>query len=258
MKIIFKFSILVLAALLNNACKKNNTTQQTPPTPMGNIWLHLHTNIDTTEISNTGNSGKDSLNRKFILNVAQFYMSNISFKMSNGTLVPLTGAYVLKIIGNEVYALGLVPTGNYTAVNFNIGIDPSANSKNPNSQTGVLGNQNPSMWFGNTLQGYIFMNIQGSGDSTGTGNYLRNFSFQLGGNSMYKFVSLNRLSYSLSPVVVTTTSTGIMHIVCDYAKLFKNISSFKTSNVVSTPYNSDSLIINKIASNISSMFRFEE
>lgn len=253
--------ILSLLVIIFFSCKKkdnNSSTNTTPPTPKGNIGFHLHTNVDTTEID-SGSVGVDAIGRKIQLNVAQFYISNITFKKSDGTSMTMSGVYALKDIANEEYILGQVPTGNYTAVTFNIGIDAGTNATNPSSHTGVLALQNPSMWFGNTNEGYIFMNIQGFGDTTGTGNYFRLFNYQLGTAAMLKTVTLdlNGMGMNMPPVSVTTTGTGLFHIICDYGALLQSINTFKTKNTIATPFNSDSLIVKQIANNVPNMFSFE-
>ncbi|MBS1646098.1 MAG: hypothetical protein JST67_02025 [Bacteroidetes bacterium] len=243
----------LVISLLFFSCKKKEETQ-TPPTPLGTAALHLHTNINNNEVD-SGMIASDDLGRKIKLNIAQFYISNVTLKQSNGSTVALTGMYLLKNIQQEEYVLGQIPTGNYSSISFNVGIDAATNATLPASHTGILAAQTPPMWFGSALQGYIFMNIEGASDSTGTGSYFRSFAYQIGTNVLYQHVTLTY--NTASPLVITSQGTSLIHVTCDYGYLLKNVSSFKTQNAVATPFNSDSVLIKQIANNIPAMFRFE-
>ena len=250
---------LVMSILFFLSCKKKDSITPTPPTPMGTIALHLHTNIDTTE-ADSGVVVVDHVSgKKFQLNMAQFYISGIVVYKTDGTAEPVSNTYILKNIGQEEYIIGQVPAGNYSKISFNVGVDASTNTTNPSSHTGTLGTQNPAMWFGNTTQGYIFMNVQGYTDTTAThtGGLNQPFAYQLGGNAEFKTINMPAMT---SNVVVTTSNTSALpaefHIICDYGILLNNVN-FKTNNLIATPFNSDSIIIKQISNNILNMFRYE-
>jgi hypothetical protein len=251
--------LLVVCLLFFFSCKKKDSTTTTPPTPMGTIAFHLHTNIDTTE-ADSGVVVVDHVSgKKFQLNVAQFYVSGIVAYKTDGTAEPVNNAYLLKNIDQEEYIIGQVPTGNYSKISFNVGVDAATNATSPSSHTGVLGIQNPDMWFGSTSQGYIFMNVQGYADTTAThtGNANQAFAYQLGGNAELKTINMPTMA---SNVVVTATNTSALpaefHIICDYGILLNNVS-FKTNIPIATPFNSDSTTIKQIYNNVPSMFRYE-
>ena len=258
MKIIKLILLISITALFS--CKKDNTTTATPPTPMGTVAIHLHTNIDTTE-ADSGMVVLDNISgKRFQLNVAQFYISGVVAYKADGTPEPISNAYILKTIQQEMYVIGQVPAGNYNKISFNVGIDANTNSTDPTTHTGVLGIQNPSMWFGWQWQGYIFMNVQGYADTTAThtGSANKYFSYQLGGNAQLKTINMPAMATNIA---VTTSNTNALpaefHIICDYGKLLNNVD-FKTTNTAATPYNSDSTIVKSISNNIPNMFRYEQ
>jgi len=251
--------LLVGCILCFLSCKKKDSATTTPPTPMGTIGFHLHTNIDTTEVS-AGVAVIDHVSgKKFQLDVAQFYVSGVVAYKTDGTAEPVSNAYILKNISQEMYVIGQVPAGNYNKISFNVGVDAAINATNPSSHTGLLGVQNPAMWFGSTTQGYIFMNVQGYADTTATltGNTNQAFAYQLGGNAELKTINMPAMT---SNVVVTTSNTNALpaefHLICDYGILLNNVN-FKTSNAIATTFNSDSIIIKQISNNIPNMFRYE-
>ncbi|HXD92836.1 MAG TPA: MbnP family protein [Bacteroidia bacterium] len=252
-------TLLVVCILSFFSCKKKDSPVTTPPTPMGTIAFHLHTNIDTTEADSGVVVMDHASGKKFQLNVAQFYISGIVAYKTDGTAESVSNVYILKNISQEEYIIGQVPAGNYSRISFNVGLDVATNATNPSSHTGVLGTQNPAMWFGNTTQGYLFMNVQGFADTTtsNTGNVNHTFAYQLGGNAELKTINMPTMANS---VVVTASNTNALpaefHIICDYGILLNNIN-FKTINAIATPFNSDSTVIKQISNNIPNMFRYE-
>ena len=256
-KLIIKTALIISSTTFFSCKKKDSTT--TAPTPMGTIAFHLHTNIDTAEVS-VGVVVVDHVSgKKFQLNVAQFYVSGIVAYKTDGSAEPVSNTYILKNINEEMYVIGQVPAGNYNRVSFNVGVDAAANATNPSSHTGALGVQNPAMWFGSILQGYIFMNVQGYADTTAThtGTANQAFAYQLGSNAELKTINMPVMTNNL---VVTAYNTNALpaefHIICDYGILLNNVS-FKTNNPIATPFNSDSTIIKQISNNIPNMFRYE-
>jgi len=219
---------------------------------MGTLMFHTHTNIDSLE-ANAGDTVTDAGGRKIRLDVAQFYISNISLKKTDGTFYKVKGAYIMKYISHETYLVGQVPAGNYTSVSFDIGIDSVTNATNPDSYpaTSPLSIQNPVMWFGTTTKGYIFVNVQGLADTTwnhtGTPDYP--FSYQIGTNALLKHIDMPS-----NPYIVIAGQTQYVHMICDYGILLRGIN-FKTQNL-GDPFNYPA-VANQIASNIHQMFRYE-
>jgi hypothetical protein len=242
------------------ACKKTeNSAQKAIPTPMGAISFHIHSNIDTSEVSlatpgvNTGKPVKDASGRNIQLDIAQFYISSVTLKKTDGTNCTVPGVYILKTIGQEDYLIGSLPAGNYTAVSFNVGIDPATNATTPSSYaaSSVLSPQNPSMWFNATTQGFIFMNIQGKVDTSANNSGPINFpiSYQIGGNDLLKTINLPARTLSIA-----ANGNERIHLIVDYAKILKGIN-FKTQNKA-TPWPNNTLVA-QMASNIPLMFRYE-
>jgi hypothetical protein len=261
MKKPFKIMISgLLSAILTGSmvsCKKTDDAQTpAPPTPMGAISFHIHSNIDTSEVmlmpSGAGMPVKDASGRNIELDTAQFYISGITLKKADGTSLVVSKVYILKSIGKEDYMIGNVPAGNYTAVAFNVGIDAATNATLPSSYaaTSVLSPQKPSMWF-NSSQGYIFMNIQGRVDTSAKNDHSVNFpiSYKIGGNDLLKTVNLPARTLSVAANV-----NERIHLIADYAKLLNGLN-FKTQNNV-TPGNNNALAV-QMASQIPLMFKYE-
>jgi hypothetical protein len=242
------FAMLPVILFFCSCKKKDNSTASSIPIPKGDLYFHLHTNIDIAE-ADSGIAYRDANGRKIQLNIAAFYISGIVLKKPDGTNYSLNGVCVLKTIAQGVFMLASVPAGNYSSVSFNVGIDATTNQNSPSSySSGVLAMQNPNMWFGSVAQGYIFMNVQGLVDTASASNGIANypFSYQLGTSGMLKAVNLPSQAFS----VVANQST-VVHIVADYGKLLQGIN-FNTQNTA-TPFNNETTAT-QIANNITTMF----
>lgn len=248
MKSIFIILSVFTTFILLPSCNKDNSAA---PVPMGIVMFHLHTNIDTNEVD-TSAIQRDANHRQFKIRLAQFYASG--FTLYRRTVpVPVTGSLILKTIANETYYVGMAPAGNYTTVSFNVGLDPNTNQNDPLGYPpqSVLSPQVPSMWFGSTAQGYIFMNVQGKVDTSALNNGPVNvpISYQLGTNALLRTVTLPDRTFSVVP-----GTQSFVHVICDYGKLLQGVN-FKTQSMA-TPFTNLTLAT-QIANNIPGMFHYE-
>lgn len=257
----------IFVSLVISSCKKDKKTSPTdtePPVPVGTIAFHMHITNGDEEIEAGDTVVNPGTSQKYILDRARFYMSGFVLHKSDGTDIAIKDAYILKSLEEEEYIIGQVPTGNYKSVSFNLGLDPSVNATLPASHSGVLGVQEPSMWFGTTTQSYVFLDVSGSADTTGQQNAEpdKKFTYQLGGNNQLRTIHMPALSeMGLSALTVTSdNSPGLpakFHLLCDFGLLLNSVN-FKTDNETATPFNSDSLSTKAILNNVTKMFRYEK
>ena len=167
MKTIIKNTIISATLILmigsTFSCKKKVTpAPKASAQPQGVLYIHIHTDIDTTEVD-SGVVAKDATGRRFQLDTAEFYICNIKLKKVDGAYISAGKVYLLKTIAQEAYMVGNVPAGNYLSASFDVGIDAATNQKDPASYStsSSLSAQNPSMWFGSTSKGYMFVNVSG-------------------------------------------------------------------------------------------------
>jgi len=248
-KLPFLIAIVSLVCFLSACSKKNNPA---PATPMGVVYFHIHTDIDTNEVD-SGVVAKDASGRHFQLNLAKFYLSGIVLYKADGSTYTLNNVYILKDMENEVYYADSVPTGNYTSVSFNVGLDAAANAKAPSGYVPSNVLSSTSMWFGSTSEGYIFMNVQGLADTTvaQTGPVNSPFNYLIGTSAMLKNVKMPAMDAAMS---VVTNQVAYVHIVADYGKLLSGID-FKTQSNASPYVNAATAM--QIDNNIPNMFRYE-
>lgn len=255
MKTHFKFLTFLAAAciLIGASCKKNKSSdEEQPAVANGTLYIHVHTDIDTTEVD-SAMVAADASGRRFELDVAQFYISDIKLKKADGSTVSVGSGCILKNIATEEYLVGSVPAGNYQSISFNVGVGSADNQTMPSSHpaSDPLSAQNPSMWFGSTSQGYMFVNVQGKADTTAAHNGPANFAFsyQLGTSTMLKTVTMPNQAFT-----VASNQSQLVHLVADYGKLLNGVD-FK-AQPSATPF-ANASVATQIANNIQGMFHYE-
>lgn len=248
-----KLPVLFAAAFpaLFFSCKNDHIDQT--ETGTGIYVLHLHSNIDTNEIE-LGNIYRDADGRQIKLTTAQFYISNIRLKKTDGTYYTIDSTYILKTVAEEEYVAGNVPAGDYTTVSFDVGVDATANHSDPSSfpAANPLSLSGPDTWYGNTAQGYIFMNIEGMVDTTASQMGVVDFpiSYQIGSDDFLQTITMPD-----QPFTVVKDHSWTTHITCDYGIALQGID-FKTEPST-TSYTAASVAA-QIAANIAGMFSYEE
>lgn len=260
-------TLILLAAgasllLSLQSCRKDTKTPTTDPNAAtgtnGTLMLHIHTNIDDSEVEEINTVYSSSDHRKVSVSMAQLYISGIQLIKSDGTAYDLPGVRILKKIETEEYELGSVPAGNYKSIRFVVGLPPATNTVAPASGDSTL-NQ-PDMWFDATVppSGFVFLSFQGKIDTThaanGTEAQMQPFSYRIGTNSNLKTVTMPDQNYSVIPGQVQ-----FIHLTADYNKLFSNITLNQAGNLtMNTASANSSALAAQLAGNIATMFRYEE
>ena len=254
-KVFIILSFLMIATLTVFSCKKKTTTT-TPVADTGSLMLHLHTNLDTSEVDSYGTTYYFDSSRAITLNIAQLYISNVQLEKLDGTFVPVSGNGALKVMETEGVQIGSIPVGAYQSVRFNVGLSPTVNKLLPTA-SGYNDLLNvPAMWFNQTAEadGYVFLNVAGSIDTTAAKKgSLVPFEYKIGTDANYVQVSMDKQN-----LTITKDATGVYHIVIDYAKIFDGIKLSDNSNLHIKTISDNSLeLVNKLKANIPKMFAYE-
>ncbi len=255
MKKIYNITFILLTILVIFGCsKKNNNNAEVT----GQLYFHLHTNIDTTEVDDYSTIIKSSDGRKISLSIAQLYISNIQLVKLDGSIYPVTGKILLKVFENEAYFVGNVPAGNYKSVIFNVGLDSITNAETPLITDTVL--NRPEMWFANVAQpqGYVYLNVEGKIDTTANANcsveQMVPFIYKIGTQNNVKQVSMPDQNYSVLP-----NQTEYVHMIINYMNVFNGVDLSKPGNLsVQNISDNSGMLANQIANNIPGMFSYEQ
>lgn len=254
-KIILNILFIGMFIIFFSSCKPEKVTSPSNAVT-GKLMLHMHCNIDNTEVEDYDTVYETNEGRKISLSVAQFYISEIQLVKLDGTTYDLGDKIVLKALEEEEYFLGDVPVGNYKSIRFKVGLNPNQNLKSNSdpSDSGLF--DKPEMWFESNPQpaGYIFMNVQGSIDTSSNLSGTRSpFVYRIGTNQNY--VQVNMPDKNL---IIEKNQVEFEHLHVDISKLFTNIELNKPINLsVNTPADNTSLLAQQIKDNIPLMFEYE-
>lgn len=206
--------VMMIAMITScNSCKDENTTE-TPTT--GTVKVEFEHTVNTLPFG---------LNADYITTsgdtiqytTAKYYVSNVGFVRTDGTVWKAPNSYYLIDLTNEESALlsvTKVPNGDYTAVQFTIGVDSLHNVSG--SQTGALSVSNGLFWSWNS--GYIFAKMEGTYHHGSSGN----FAYHLGGFTGTSSC-IREQEFDLGGAVMTVSpdATPQIHMNVDMMSLFE-------------------------------------
>lgn len=168
-----------------------------------------------------------------------YYISNVTLSNDSGSdSYDVPDSYFL-VDASKPETLNLeladIPNGEYTKVNFMIGVDSTHNVSG--AQEGVLDPANGMFWSWNT--GYIFMKMEGMVQDS------IEFRYHIGGFQWTaNNIKIVEASVPTASPIVVNGSESTAHFMVDFAEFFTNPVDF---DVVATPDvampNANSLII---------------
>lgn len=258
-------NILIIAGafiLMSASCKKTtgslyNSNVKAPITLefdniVGGADLHLNTGSYTNE------SGE-----QFKVSMLRYFVSNIVLTNVNGSkyIVPQDSSYFL-IDESKPSTLKTsikIPEGEYSKLEFVLGVDSLRNTKDLSQRTGVLdptGEASGMYWSWNS--GYIFFKMEGNSPSSKLTNNVFQYHIGLfGGYSTPTLNNLKNISIDLTQRGIAKVKTGKtpnVHLLVDVSKVFNgtNKVSISANTVVMA-----SAFSAKIADNFTSMFQHD-
>lgn len=165
------------------------------------------------------------LGENFTVSTLNYYVSNIKLNRADGSafVVPKDQSYFLikeDTKSSQMITLPQVPEGEYTSLEFVLGVDSLKSTSPLTERIGVLdpGNGEGMYWSWNS--GYIFLKLEGTSPSAAS----EKFNYHIGffGGYSEKTPNNNRtihLPFS-HPISVSETSTPEIHVMADILKFF--------------------------------------
>ncbi|MFN8414851.1 MAG: MbnP family protein [Cytophagaceae bacterium] len=250
--------ILSISLILFSACKNNNND----PVPAqqetyGSAVLKFeHTFNDEEFILNSSSYYKTSSEDSLIFTTFKFYISNIQFKKSDGTIWKQKNGYYL--IDYSTASEGIVsitvdsiPSGDYTDVTYTIGVDSTSNVSG--AQSGALDPINGMFWSWNT--GYIFLKAEGTYQNVTNGD----FQYHIGGfknSNSTNALQSKSFNSGLVPIMINPKSSPQIHFAVDVKKLFDGGTITLKASDTPTMMMPGSTSVN-ISKNYATMFSLE-
>nr|WP_293838311.1 MbnP family protein [uncultured Arsenicibacter sp.] len=199
----------------------------------------------------------------FSVSLFNYYVSNIKLLKADGTsfTVPQDSSYFLireSQPATQTISVGQIPYGEYTGMEFMVGVDSLRNTMDVSKRTGVLdpagGHSGGMYWDWNS--GYIFLKLEGSSpqavETAGT------FMYHIGLFGGYQAKTLNnlrtvRVSFNTNKAVVGQSLTPAVQLRTDVATIFDGPTKISIAQHPDVMVSDFSAII---ANNYSQMFRF--
>lgn len=234
------------------------------PTPGAALTIEFDNVVGTKNLVLNGPSNTNASGEDFVVTKFNYFISNIKLLRADGSsyTVPQDSSYFLikeDTKESQFVKLKNVPVGDYSGVEFMVGVDSLRNTAPVEKRKGALdpgGSMDDGMyWAWNS--GYIFMKLEGTSTKATSAN--SKFYYHIGLFGGYNEKTVNntkvvKLSFGTLKATVATGDTPEVHLLVDVLKVFDgpatNVSIAKFSSVMSQlPLKSQ-----EIANNYSQMF----
>lgn len=261
-----KTLLIAVILILTAACKKDDTPN---PEKVGAFSIEFDNIVGEDRLYFDDYMYKNAKGEAFKLKVLQYFISNIRLYKADGSTytVPQEDSYFL-IKGDDKdsrFTKVNVPEGDYTKVEFVLGVDAARSKMNVEDRKGVLSfdpaEGHSGMYWG-WNSGYIFFKLEGicdliSDDQQGdpTGN--KQFKYHIGGFGGYSAPTINNIktiTIDLNKAGNAQVREGFrsnVHLFVDIMKVFNGPHTFSIAehpNVMFSEYSVN------IANNFPSMF----
>lgn len=221
--------LFVLSGLM--ACQTKNDIA----TSVGSLELQFDNRLGNSDLVLGVGLYRNRLNETFTVTRFDYFVSNIRLLRADGSAytVPQDDSYFLvreADPASQVIKLSNVPAGDYTQLEFMVGVDSLRNTADISKRTGILdpaGSHTSGMYW-DWNSGYIHLKMEGTSPQApldATGN--RNFRYHIGLFGGYQARTLNNTRVVRVPISVNgaglRTSPDLkssLVISTDAAKLF--------------------------------------
>ncbi len=232
MKNLYIAIALIAATLTISSCKKDDE-DTTPTETTGTVELNM---------AHRWGMGADNflLNMELVHPMTQdtmtfttfkYYVSNIKFKKADGSWYVHPESYFLVDLataGSEILSIPNVPTGEYTDMEYTMGVDSLRNVSG--AQSGALAVANNMFWSWNS--GYIMVKAEGTSPNSTSGS----FAFHLGGfMGSNNVVTVKTVNFAGNSLTVASGHTSEVHFNVNPAKLWQTANSMATNNSIMMP-----------------------
>ncbi len=245
------FIALAASTLFLNSCKKEGCTDPiatnysekakkddgsctyAPQATTGKVTIMLeHTWADSGLDFELGTEFiHPTTNDALTFTTLKYYISNLKLKKEDGTWWTQPNSYYLVNLSTPASTMLTVtgiPNGNYTEVSYVLGVDSTSNVSG--AQDGALSTTNGMFWSWNS--GYIMVKAEGTCPQSTSGT----FTYHLGGFSGPNAIVTSRSdAFGTENLVVSATSSGMIHFTVDPSELFVNFGSVTNGDNIQMP-----------------------
>lgn len=237
--------IAIFSTLLFMGCDSEEPEKPEPtPDVVAEMTVEINHTADNAELEFNSEYVLPS-NEKVVFRRLAYILSNFHLVKSDDTKIELSDQYgfIDARLNKTSFTLNNVPTGDYKAIGFSIGLDSNINHGNPN----VYGVNHPLAPINNSLHwswqgGYIFTAIEGKTMADD-----ESFIFHLAG-------AQNRLDVVL-PIDFTKKEAALTaNLQYNLMEIFKNPEVYSISVDGASTHTVDSPVTMKLLGNMSDIF----
>lgn len=179
----------------------------------------------------------------------RYYVSNVQLTKIDGTVFSAPDAYFMLDAdhdGLHEITITDVPTGDYSAVSFMVGVDSLRNVSG--AQEGALSPSENMFWSWNS--GYIFVKAEGTSPAAENNSFAYHLGGYMGGNSAQR---THLLDFDGSLLEVTPNAIPTVHLIVNADSFWDNGNNLATLSNMTMP----GAMASMLASNFATGFRFD-
>ncbi len=221
------FAAAILGALLGG-CSPSAETNAFP------VGIEITHQVATQPLRLDGTLYKTAAGDEYSLDHVRYYLSNFRLRRTDGTWfvnpqsAESSQGYFLvdaALKESQTFPIGLVPPGEYSGIEFLIGIDPVRNGAG--AQNGELDPARGMFWTWNT--GYIFFKLEGHSPQSSSKKH--ELTYHLGGTGPTSGARLVFLPLGKESIKVNAKTRAQIHLSADIAQVFEGVNRIRISEL---------------------------
>ena len=239
------FISILFATIAFTACKKD-TAMAYDPSRRGPLQIEFDNIIGSADLQLNTGVYRNALNQPFSVTRLKYYISNFRVTNTKGQVftVPQNESYFLidESVPASIRPLINVPEGEYSRIEFTLGVDSLRNTMDVSQRTGVLDVSAAAAdmyWSWNS--GYIFFKLEGTSPLiTAMGGIFQYHVGGFGGYSTPVTNNLRQFSIDLSArgnAKVVSGRTPNIHLFADASRAISGGTNldFSTTSMIHSP-----------------------
>lgn len=255
-----KKSKLILAGLAIfsvsfTSCKEDDDQNPSVSGP-GIVTLEISNVAGTVNVDETGaTSYINSSGESFTVRRLKYYISNVRLYNGDALVYSMPESYFLVDESNNAttkLSIPNVPAGNYTKIQFMLGVDSTRNVSG--TQSGALDPANGMFWTWST--GYIFYKLEGKSPASTQAD--SSFIYHIGGFKNGNNTNATReveIVFGGNTLIVDGNRDAEIHVFADVLKVFSSPNTIEISVLdLQMGQGGNALLI---ADNYANMFTFD-
>lgn len=209
------------------------------PNATNTVQIEFDNRFGSTDLVLGTTTATNASGEEYTVSTLNYFVSNVSLMSDMGEMISFPDQYFLvkeSDSGSQFIDLPEVPSGNYSHLNFTVGVDSLKSISDVSARTGVLDvasyGEDNMYWSWN--MGYIFFKIEGNSDVVDVQGSDR-FAFHIGGFGGRDAVTPNNLQeveLHLDGVTVSASNAPQIHVVFDVSKVMDGAN---TISLAETP-----------------------